>query len=153
MGQKLDVPHAQPPTGNGIDEPLDLGRGRTPRSAAVFAAHVNRVGAIVSAAGARPMIWDDAIQADPSILGQISKRTVIVTFHYGAEPSFARYIATVDRAGFDQLVSPGTNTWNEIYADLDTAYADARSDYARRLASWRAQVAACQNGVWGACQQ
>jgi hypothetical protein len=25
VGQKLDVPHAQPPTGNGIDEPLDLG--------------------------------------------------------------------------------------------------------------------------------
>ena len=28
----------------------------------VFAAHVNRVAAVVSAAGARPMIWDDAIQ-------------------------------------------------------------------------------------------
>ena len=56
----------------------DLGRGRTPRSAQVFAAHVNRVAAIVAAGGARPMIWDDAIQADPSILGLISKRTVIV---------------------------------------------------------------------------
>jgi hexosaminidase len=108
----------------GADEPLDLGRGRTPRSAQVFAAHVNRVAAIVSANGARPLIWDDAIQADPSILTLIPKRTVIVTFHYGAEPSFAKYIATIDRAGFDQLVSPGANNWNEIYADLDAAYAN-----------------------------
>jgi hypothetical protein len=132
----------------GADEPLDLGRGRTPRSAAVFAAHVNRVGAIVSAAGARPMIWDDAIQADPSILGQISKRTVIVTFHYGAEPSFARYIATVDRAGFDQLVSPGTNTWNEIYADLDTAYADAAQFLADAKAARSPHVLGMFDTVW-----
>ena len=34
----------------------------------VFAAHVNRVAAIVGTTATRPMIWDDAIQADPSIL-------------------------------------------------------------------------------------
>jgi hypothetical protein len=132
----------------GADEPLDLGRGRTPRSAAAFAAHVNRVGAIVSAAGARPMIWDDAIQADPSILGLLSKRTVIVTFHYGAEPSFARYIATVDRAGFDQLVSPGTNTWNEIYADLDTAYGNAAQFLADAKAARSPRVLGMFDTVW-----
>jgi hypothetical protein len=109
----------------GADEPLDLGRGRTPRTAQVFAAYVNRLGAVVSAHGVRPLIWDDAIQQDPSILRLISKRTVIVTFHYGAERSFAKYIATIEGAGFDQLISPGANNWNEIYADLDTAYANA----------------------------
>ncbi len=109
----------------GADEPLDLGRGRTPRTAQVFAAHVTRLSGVVSASGARPMIWDDAIQQDASILRLISKRTVVVTFHYGAEPSFAKYIATVADAGFEQFVSPGANNWNEIYADLDTAYANA----------------------------
>jgi hexosaminidase len=108
----------------GADEPLDFGRGRTPRTAQIFAAHVARLSAVVSAHGARPMIWDDAIQGEPSILGLIPKRTVIVSFHYGAEASFARYIATVAGAGFDQLVSPGANNWNEVYADLDTAYAN-----------------------------
>jgi hexosaminidase len=106
----------------GADEPLDLGRGRTPRTAQVFAAHVTRLSAVVAARGARPMIWDDAIQQDPSILRLIPKRTIVVTFHYGAEPSFAKYIATVSGAGFEQFVSPGANNWNEIYADLDTAY-------------------------------
>jgi hexosaminidase len=108
----------------GADEPLDLGRGRTPRTPQIFAAHVARLSAVVAAHGARPMIWDDAIQQDPSILGLLPRRTVVVSFHYGAEPSFAKYIATVAGAGFDQLVSPGANNWNEIYADLDTAYAN-----------------------------
>jgi hexosaminidase len=108
----------------GVDEPLDLGRGRTPRSPQVIADHITRVARIVLASGARPLVWDDAIQRDPSILAQIPKQTVVVTFHYGTELSFAKYIATVDRAGFDQLVSPGANNWNEFYADLTTAYAN-----------------------------
>ena len=131
----------------GADEPLDLGRGRTPRTPQVFAAHVNRVGAMVSGA-TRPMIWDDAIQADPSILGLLSKRTVIVTFHYGAEPSFAKYIATVDRAGFDQLVSPGANNWNEIYDDLDIAYANAGQFLADAKAAHSAHVLGMFETVW-----
>ena len=132
----------------GADEPLDLGRGRTQRSAAVFAAHVKRVGAIVSAHGARPMIWDDAIQADPSILSLIPKSTVIVTFHYGAEPSFAGYIGTIDRAGFDQLVSPGTNNWNEIYDDLDTAYANEARFLADAKAARSPHVLGMFETVW-----
>ena len=132
----------------GADEPLDLGRGRTPRSPQVFAAHVNRVAAVVSANGSRPMIWDDAVQSDPSILNLISKRTVIVTFHYGAEPSFAKYVATVDRAGFDQLVSPGANNWNEIYADLDTAYANEAQFLADAKAAHSPRVLGMFETVW-----
>jgi hypothetical protein len=130
------------------DEPLDLGRGRTPRTAQVFATHVNRVGAIAGARGARPIVWDDAIQSDPSILGLISKRTVIATFHYGAEPSLAKYIATVDRAGFDQLVSPGANNWNELYADLDTAYANEARFLADAKAAHSPRVLGMFETVW-----
>jgi hexosaminidase len=132
----------------GADEPLDLGRGRTPRTPQVFAAHVNRVGAIVSANGARPMIWDDAIQSDPTILGLLSKRTVIVSFHYGAEPSFAGYIATIDRAGFDQLVSPGANNWNELYDDLDTAYANEARFLADAKAAHSPRILGMFETVW-----
>jgi hypothetical protein len=108
----------------GADEPIDLGRGRTPRTPQVFAGHVARVAAMLAGSGARPMIWDDAVQADPSILPLLPPATVIVAFHYGAEPSFARYIATISDAGHDLLVSPGANNWNQIYDDLTTAYAN-----------------------------
>jgi len=108
----------------GVDEPIDLGRGRTPRTPQVIADHIKHVAADVASARTRPIVWDDAIQADPSILTLIPKNIVIATFHYGAEPSFAKYIGTVKNAGFDQLVSPGANNWNEIYPDLDVAYAN-----------------------------
>ena len=108
----------------GVDEPVDLGRGRTARTPQVVADHIRRVAAVVARPGTRPVIWDDAIQANPAILALIPHDIVIATFHYGAEPSFARYIATVAGAGFDQFVSPGANNWNEIYPDLDVAYAN-----------------------------
>ena len=93
------------------DEPLDLGRGRTPRSAATFAAHVNRVAAVVSARGARPMIWDDAIQADPSILTLIAQAdgdrhvplrrgTVVRALHRDRRPGRLR---SAGLAGREQL--------------------------------------------------
>ncbi|BDE05087.1 hypothetical protein WPS_03630 [Vulcanimicrobium alpinum] len=107
----------------GADEPLDLGRGRTPRTPQVFADHVNRVAAMLPA-GVRPMIWDDAIQKDPSILGLIPRSTVVVTFHYGAERSFRGYVDPIANAGFDQMIAPGAANWNEIYPDLETAYAN-----------------------------
>lgn len=108
----------------GVDEPVDLGRGRTPRTPIVIADHVRHVAADVAGGSTRPMIWDDAIQNDPSILTLIPKNVVIATFHYGAEKSFSKYIATVKNGGFDQFVSPGANNWNEIFPDLDVAYAN-----------------------------
>jgi hypothetical protein len=106
----------------GADEPLDLGQGRTPRTAEVFAEHVRRVAAFLAGSGARPMIWDDAIQQDHAILGLIPRNTVVVSFHYGVEKTYRPYIDTIANAGFDQMVSPGAANWNEIYPDLGTAY-------------------------------
>jgi hexosaminidase len=106
----------------GSDEPIDLGRGRTPRTAQVFADHVKRVATFLNGSGARPMIWDDAIQQDPSILKLIPPSTVVVTFHYGVEKTYKPYVDTVANAGFDQMFAPGAANWNEIYPDLTTAY-------------------------------
>jgi hypothetical protein len=108
----------------GADEPIDLGRGRTPRTPQVFAEHVKRVAAFVAGSGARPMIWDDAIQQDRSILDLLPRDVVVVTFHYGVEKTYKPYIDTVANAGFDQMIAPGAANWNEIYPDLGTAYAN-----------------------------
>jgi len=111
----------------GSDEPSDLGRGQSQQAvaaqgdSAVYAAHVSRVAAIVAKSGARIMIWDDAIQRQPDILGRIPKNTVIINWKYGAEKSFAPYISTISSRGFEQMVAPGANNWNEIFPDLATA--------------------------------
>ncbi|MBV8749536.1 MAG: family 20 glycosylhydrolase [Candidatus Eremiobacteraeota bacterium] len=106
----------------GSDEPIDLGRGRTARTPQTFADHVKHVASFLAGSGARPMIWDDAIQQDHSILSLLPKDTVIVTWHYGAEKTFRPYIDVIANAGFDQLVAPGASNWTEIYPDVSTAY-------------------------------
>ena len=73
---------------------------------------------------------------------------MIVTLHYGAEPSFTKYIATIDRAGFDQLVSPGANNWNEIYDDLDAAYANEAQFLADAKAARSPHVLGMFETVW-----
>ena len=106
----------------GADEPIDLGRGRTPRTPQVFAGHVKRVAAFVAGTGTRPMIWDDAVQQNPAILPLLPKDVVVVTFHYGVEKTYKQYIDTVATAGFDQMIAPGAANWDEIYPDLATSY-------------------------------
>lgn len=108
----------------GADEPLDLGRGRTPRTAQVFADHVKRVASFLPAGPTLPMIWDDAIQQDHTILPLLPKNVVIVAFHYGVEKTYRPYIDTIANAGFRQMISPGAANYNEIYPDLETSYAN-----------------------------
>lgn len=111
----------------GSDEPSDLGRGQSKAAvdaqgdAAVYAAHVSRIASIVAASGARVMIWDDAIQRQPEILARIPKSIVVINWKYGVERTFVPYIATIASHGFDQMVAPGANNWNEIFPDLPTA--------------------------------
>jgi hypothetical protein len=115
----------------GSDEPLDLGRGASAGLVAsrgrgpVTAEAIERVAALVTAAHVRPMIWDDAIQQDPAILARLSKAIAIVSFHYGVEPTYRPYLDRVAAAGFDQFASPGAWNWNEIYPDIDTAFASS----------------------------
>jgi hexosaminidase len=122
------------------DEPLDLGRGQSLLMVAkegvahVFASHVNRIAAILRPFGARPMIWDYAIQNHPEILRMIPKDVVIVDYHYAREASYAKYIKPIAAAGFDQMVSPGAWNWNEIYPRIDLAF----DDIARFVADGRA---------------
>jgi hypothetical protein len=120
----IDATHVSLFVHLGSDEPIDLGRGRTPRTPQAFAAHVNRVAALLDRQSARPMIWDDAVQQDPSILPLLSKNVVIVSFHYGVEKTYKPYIEAIEKAGFDQMISPSAANFNELYPDLATSYAN-----------------------------
>ncbi len=121
------VPH--PPFFHiGSDETATLGEGQTTAyvarhggRSAVYAAHVNAMARIIAPSGARVMLWDDGIEADPSIMAHLPKNAVIVNWHYGAEKSFEPYIRTIARGGLAQMVAPGANNWNEIFPDLHAA--------------------------------
>lgn len=115
----------------GSDETSTLGQGQTEHyvadhggRGAVYAAHVTALAKLV--APARVMVWDDAIEADPSIMKLLPRNAVIINWHYGAEKTFAPFIATIASGGFDQMVAPGANNWNHIYPDITTAIRNER---------------------------
>jgi hypothetical protein len=120
------VPH--PPFFHiGSDEPSDLGRGASAAlvaaqgEGAVYARHVLDTAAFVAAHGPRPLLWDDAVSAHPELFAQLPKSLVFVNWHYRQEKTFVPYIERIRQAGFEQLVAPGADNWNQFYPDLDVA--------------------------------
>jgi hypothetical protein len=130
IGQELAaVPH--PPFFHvGSDETSTLGAGRTRDYVAsvgrsqAYADHIVAMDRLIAPSGARTMIWDDGIENDPSIMKLIPKRVVVVNWHYGAQKSFAPYIDLVAGGGFEQMVAPGANNWNQIFPNVNAALAN-----------------------------
>jgi hypothetical protein len=123
------VPH--PPFFHiGSDETSSLGNGRSQTlvnefgRTKVYADHINAMARAIAPSSARPMLWDDGIQADPKILGLIPKNAVIINWHYGDEKTFAPYIRTIANGGFDQMAAPGAHNWNNIFPDWPIAWAN-----------------------------
>lgn len=111
----------------GSDETSSLGDGQSHDLVArlgrarVYADHIDAMNALIAPSGARIMLWDDGIQSDPSIMTMIPKSAVIVNWHYGAEKTFVPYIRRIAGGGFEQMIAPGANNWNEIYPDIRSA--------------------------------
>jgi hexosaminidase len=114
----------------GSDETATLGLGSTQSYVAqrgrsnVYAEHIVAMDRLIASSGARLMLWDDGIENDPGIMKLIPRNVVVVNWHYGAEPSFERYIQTIASGGLQQMVAPGASNWNEIFPDIDTALAN-----------------------------
>jgi len=132
VGQELAAAGPVPFFHIGSDETATLGLGRTQAYVAArgrsraYADHVVAMNRLIAPSGARLMIWDDGIEADPGIMTLIPRNAVVVNWHYGAEKSFAPYIATIARGGLSQMVAPGDSNWNEIFPDIETALRNER---------------------------
>jgi hexosaminidase len=121
------VPH--PPFFHvGSDEPSDLGRGvsralvEARGEGPVYTQHVlDAANFVIERSGARPMLWDDALTRHPELFASLPKQLVFVNWHYGSEPTYRPYIERIANGGFEQMVAPGAQNWNEIYPDLDAA--------------------------------
>jgi hexosaminidase len=132
IGQELQaVPH--PPFFHiGSDETATLGLGTTAAyvarvgRAAAFANHVAAMKELIAPSGARVMLWDDAIEQDPGIMRLLPHDAVVVNWHYSPNENFRKDIALVASGGFEQMVAPGANNWNEIFPDIRSALANER---------------------------
>ena len=96
--------------------------GRT----AVYAQHINDMNALIAPSGARVMLWDDGIEADPSIMKLLPRSAVIVNWHYDALKTFMPFIHTIAGGGFEQMVAPGANNWSRIFPSFGNALPNAQ---------------------------
>jgi hexosaminidase len=127
VSQELQaVPH--PPFFHiGSDETSTLGLGQTAGIVAqrgrsqVYADHIIAMARLIAPSGARIMLWDDGIEADPGIMRLLPKGAVIINWHYNSARTFVPYINLIASGGFQQMVAPGANNWNEVFPDLNTA--------------------------------
>ncbi len=120
------VPH--PPFFHiGSDETVTLGDGRTQAyvhrvgRARAYADHIAAMNALIAPSGARVMLWDDGIEADPAIMPLLPHDAVIVNWHYDDERSFVPHIQLIARGGFEQMVDPGDDNWNQIFPNVAEA--------------------------------
>jgi hexosaminidase len=127
--QLAAVPH--PPFFHiGADEPIDLGRGQSKPlvdaqgEGPVYTRFVSAMANFVAGLGTRPLIWDDALARHPELFAQLPRSLVFVNWHYGDERTFVPEIKRIADGGFEQMVAPGSRNWNEIYPDLNGAFAN-----------------------------
>ncbi len=133
IGQELTAVPNPPFFHIGSDETATLGEGTSAAyvnanggRTAVYAQHINDMNALIAPSGARVMLWDDGIEADPSIMKLLPRNAVIVNWHYDALKTFMPFINTIAGGGFQQMVAPGANNWSRIFPSFGNALPNAR---------------------------
>ncbi|HUY11167.1 MAG TPA: glycoside hydrolase family 20 zincin-like fold domain-containing protein, partial [Candidatus Dormibacteraeota bacterium] len=110
IGEELAVVPHPPFFHIGSDETATLGDGtsaalvRSQGKARVYADHVVALNRTIAPSGARTMLWDDGVEADPAIAPLLPRDVVLVNWHYGKDRSFQKYIDLIAKDGFAQMV-------------------------------------------------
>jgi len=110
------------------DETWGLGEGPSKELAAeigvggVYVRHIRRIHDILKGKyKKRMMMWGDIILKHPDKLGRIPKDTIMLTWGYGARPSFENQIIPFAQSGYEFFVCPGISNWSRILPDFGVA--------------------------------
>ena len=129
------IPHLPLPFFNVCcDETWGLGKGPSKTLAkeigvgGVYARHLRRVHDLLKDKyGKRMMMWGDIILQHPQHLEEIPKDTIMLTWGYGAAPSFEHQIVPFAKSGYEFFVCPGTSCWSRILPDFGVAMTNIRN--------------------------
>jgi hexosaminidase len=117
----------------GGDETFELGHGQTAGRAAevglgrVYLEHMQKVSGILEPYHKQLMFWGDIAVKYPQLLGILPKDMIAVPWDYDAKPSFESIIKPYRDAGLRVMVSPGAQTWKQLWPNLDTGYTNIRN--------------------------
>lgn len=122
-----------PPLFNtGLDETLDLGRGRSKElceergKTTVYLDFLRQVRDLVARHGRRMLFWGDVILEDPERVSEIPGDAVALLWGYEAGHPFGRGASILAGAGLDFWICPGTSSWNSFGGRIANLLANVR---------------------------
>lgn len=114
----------------GADETFELGRGQTADRATtegigpVYLGFLRDIVQNVGRPDKRYLFWGDVAGNHPDLVASLPRQMIAVPWGYGAAPSFEKQIAPFRAAGFETWVAPGVSSWNRVYPNYNTAFAN-----------------------------
>jgi hypothetical protein len=104
----------------GLDEPLDLGCGRSKAACQLrgtgplYVDFLKAVHARVKSRGHTVAFWADTIASRPDLMQEVPKDAIALEWGYEANHPFAEHLATLRGAGLECYVCPGTSSWSSF---------------------------------------
>jgi hexosaminidase len=111
----------------GADETFELGRGRSADDVKargigpVYFDHLKRVRELLSPYKRRLMFWGDIALNHPDLLPGVPHDMIAMNWDYSPKPSYEARIGLFKKAGLEQFVCPGVQSWNRIFPNTDAA--------------------------------
>jgi hypothetical protein len=111
----------------GADETVELGRGRSAEDVkargigSVYFDHLKRVRELLSPYKRRLMFWGDIALNHPDLLPSVPHDMIAMNWDYSPKPSYEARIGLFKKAGLEQFVCPGVQSWSRIFPNTDAA--------------------------------
>ncbi|MCA1632301.1 MAG: family 20 glycosylhydrolase [Acidobacteria bacterium] len=111
----------------GADETFELGQGRSAEAVKaegvgkVYFEHLRRVREILKPYDRRLMFWGDIALNHPELIGSIPRDMIVMNWDYTPRKDFKARIEPFLKAGLQQFVCPGVQSWNQIFPNFDAA--------------------------------
>lgn len=110
------------------DETYGLGEGPSKELAAqigvggVYVKHMIRLHDMLKEKyNKRMMMWGDIALEHPTIVQQLPKDTILLSWGYGARDNYDSAIEPFVKAGFEFMVCPGVSCWSQIFPNYNNA--------------------------------
>jgi hypothetical protein len=111
----------------GADETFELGRGRAAEDVKargigpVYFDHLKRVRELLQPYKRRLMFWGDIALNHPDLLPSVPRDMIAMNWDYSPKPSYESRINLFKKAGLEQFVCPGVQSWNQIFPNANAA--------------------------------
>jgi hypothetical protein len=117
----------------GLDETVDLGRGRSKAAVEelgagrVYLDFVLKIYRDVQRRGKTMQLWGDILMNHPELVAELPRDVIALEWGYEAGHGFDTYGARYAQAGVPFYVCPGTSSWRTVAGRSDNALANMRS--------------------------